>query len=1239
MDNSKQTRLFLSYSSADYADATQIAQLLEQRGYSVLYQARDFATGGEFIRDIHRALDETDLTVALMTPNYMDSDWTEREWTSALKLGKLFPVQLRRCNLKGLLAGVKYLDLVGIDGGQVGDFIAQQLDAHVNNADLRQDPSIDSTPRVYEFQLPPPNLYYTGRTEETKHFAKLLDKHSRVAVWGLPGVGKSEFVAEYVRSRQNLSRFWFHGENLDSVLDQIEQLARQIGLPVSENLDPSGVFAVFRQWLSALDDWLLVFDGAVHIDSFSPLIPSSAQGRVIFSTLAMPTGSNVAPFELSSFEEEEAIQFFLHRSSLLFAQQSDTQSEEIEAIEAFVNIAGGLPLVLDHVAVFVSVTGMSVGEYLNLYQQRGEELRNVEGGGSLRALTISCSLALDRLSAENEAAVHVLEVLSFFGPHPIPMFLITGEASRELGAEFEQCMSDPLRHAEVLGAVCRYAFLKRDADQVSMHTLIRDVLRDRVPLENHESYISKVVQCISTGLPLHIEYSNMEEFAALTPHVLSVSLAPSSAKFGIFIGNCNRIARWLAIMGSYRSAEILASGTFEIIEHLGVDYQLEPDVLAVSMIIRAEICLYCNDVDMARDLLERLETENLNKHTMLGLYYLTLGDLYKKEHEWNLAAEMYALAASTPDIADFIDILALSIVHLSVLNRANRLQEANELVELIEDKTHNAPESIRYTFIYEKAKLLIQSNCIEEAKILLEKSLENQSSVHPMSQRDILWQLAEIEWLEGNHESAKVHQSAALDAVIDLYGPQSPIVADFLISQAHESEGPGSDWALERGLELLKSVVQMDDYPNAIGIEAAAAECLYRSKRFLEARDFLESAISRLKVKEATNIPLYGRLCNDLGSALCKLKEFSAGEKWLEEAISVRTETLGRNSYAVVHSLSNLGRAQLVAGSLTNALDTLGEAWKIIQTSTQEYGVNLFSVPADLASVQIQLGNSNAAIEIIKTIKKMKFSDESLCFEAVHSIADLSETCTKYKIEDMALELSEIAIQFAERLGPTSISPITTESLYYRICRHYLKSNQWTCVKEYADRGIHLIKGKAPIANLLILKAMALDKAGQHEEAETFSNEGWEEIRITSQRDPALASYHYLELMLQRRALGADRALPIAQEGLALIHANPSIDMSYTEGNFLLGQGVCASILGDTNTVHVTQKLIQKYLSRATFTSPRERVIFEYFLLHGALPEPEHTQVRKIEYKRNQKCPCGSGKKFKHCHLDRENEL
>ncbi|AXA39443.1 toll/interleukin-1 receptor domain-containing protein [Rhizobium johnstonii] len=111
---------FISYHESDLAWAEWIANALENAGYSLTIQAWDFRPGMNLVIEINRAASECKTTIAVLSPDYLASVFTQAEWAAALSSdptgasGKLVPIRVRMCEPPGLLRQIIACDLLGL---------------------------------------------------------------------------------------------------------------------------------------------------------------------------------------------------------------------------------------------------------------------------------------------------------------------------------------------------------------------------------------------------------------------------------------------------------------------------------------------------------------------------------------------------------------------------------------------------------------------------------------------------------------------------------------------------------------------------------------------------------------------------------------------------------------------------------------------------------------------------------------------------------------------------------------------------------------------------------------------------------------------------------------------------------------------------------------------------------------------------------------------------------------------
>jgi len=111
---------FVSYNKADAAWAVWLSWQLESAGYSVVVQALDFLPGQSFVRRMDQAMRQARRLVAVVSPDWQNSEHANAEWEDFYKLAPasgqalILPVKVRPCEVRGLLGPRVWVDLVDL---------------------------------------------------------------------------------------------------------------------------------------------------------------------------------------------------------------------------------------------------------------------------------------------------------------------------------------------------------------------------------------------------------------------------------------------------------------------------------------------------------------------------------------------------------------------------------------------------------------------------------------------------------------------------------------------------------------------------------------------------------------------------------------------------------------------------------------------------------------------------------------------------------------------------------------------------------------------------------------------------------------------------------------------------------------------------------------------------------------------------------------------------------------------
>lgn len=178
--------LFVSYTQADLAWANWIVWQLEDAGYTVRYQARDFRPGGNFMVEMQQAASEATATVAVISPAYLASPPCTAEWTAALAGdpnnagGRLLPMRVAPVKPTGLLAPLAFADLLAVDQAEAATRLRALVAASPAVRAATGGPPVPTSKRPLQPPFPP-----DGLRRLTWHLAAALAAGTVIAMGAL----------------------------------------------------------------------------------------------------------------------------------------------------------------------------------------------------------------------------------------------------------------------------------------------------------------------------------------------------------------------------------------------------------------------------------------------------------------------------------------------------------------------------------------------------------------------------------------------------------------------------------------------------------------------------------------------------------------------------------------------------------------------------------------------------------------------------------------------------------------------------------------------------------------------------------------------------------------------------------------------------------------------------------------------------------------------------------------------
>ena len=524
---------FISYTAMDRPWAEWIAVQLEQAGYSTVLQAFDFRPGSDFVHQMNAATSSAGRTIAVLSPAYFASAFSEAEWRTAFTMdpsgdqGLLVPVRVLECRPPGLLATRVYVDLVDADEATCRRVLLDAVNRDRVRPTTAPFPGPDasgSTRPLGRFpgsgpeinNLPPRNPHFTGRG------ALLEQLHQRLrsapgttvvqALFGLGGVGKTQLAIEYAHryTADYDLVWWINAQRPVLIPDELAALATRLDLPASATAT-----ATVNRVLTELDRrtrWLLIFDNAerpADIAGYQPRGP----GHLLVTSRFPGWGAMGGRVEVDVLDRRDTVDLLRGRIPEMTAETADQLAAEL----------GDLPLAAAQAAGYLEQTALPAADYLHRFRaHRAGLLASGDVLGYEGRLDTAWAIALQRLQTDHPAAVDLLELAAYLAPEPIPLALFTDHTELLEDPLHRILRDDPDALADVVGELVGYSLVRRHQDDFQLHRLVQAVIRNQIPPTRRDHLAATAVALLAAAYPGDPnDPASWTDYTRLAPHVLT----------------------------------------------------------------------------------------------------------------------------------------------------------------------------------------------------------------------------------------------------------------------------------------------------------------------------------------------------------------------------------------------------------------------------------------------------------------------------------------------------------------------------------------------------------------------------------------------------------------------------------------------------------------------------------------------------------------------------------------------
>ncbi len=382
---------FISYAVENWTQAKWIHEQLETHGYHTILAGRDFNAGNNFVLAMDNALKTSARMIAVMSPDYLTSPYTQAEWAAVFPRdptgtqGLIVPVLVQPCEVDGLLAPllhINLIDFIGKDDQQAQKRLLRGVRGTPRTRSLASSPSSreTSSPSSRIWYVPfPRNPLFTGREDLLHQLHQKLTSNTTSdvtsatiaaltqpqALKGLGGIGKTQMAVEYAYRYQDSypSILWVNAATEEALITGFVAIAGLLpAFPAKDEQDQNKIVEAVKHWLERSHTrWLLIFDNADDVTLVRPFLPKSGNGSILLTTRAHAVGSIAASLEVEKMSLMEGSCLLLRRVYGLSPHLSPMQVLEYASVED-TNEAGNIVAALDYLPLALDQAGAYIEE-------------------------------------------------------------------------------------------------------------------------------------------------------------------------------------------------------------------------------------------------------------------------------------------------------------------------------------------------------------------------------------------------------------------------------------------------------------------------------------------------------------------------------------------------------------------------------------------------------------------------------------------------------------------------------------------------------------------------------------------------------------------------------------------------------------------------------------------------------------------------------------------------------------
>ncbi|KAH8152885.1 uncharacterized protein LAJ45_03111 [Morchella importuna] len=830
---------------------------------------------------------------------------------------------------------------------------------------------------------------FTGRVGQLEEIGQFLDNArssgstKRVAIYGMPGAGKTQLALRYATKNTTLypNIFHFQATAREQLIQDYQSLCGLLGLRRAASNEPELEIEQVKGWLVNNSDWLIIFDNVLEIATVHDFIPAVSSGSIIFTmrdrNIARYLGS-AGMLELLPMGDDDGIDLILN----IMGQHTPCVDSGLRKLAAELNREfGGLPLALEQGTSYAMDRDWTLERYLDQLRKQKLETLKLKGTSS-SDFHSSFMLTIQGITPE---AIILLKIISYLDHQNLHLNLFSEAAKTKKMADFlaekvvvinpqaeftaylKRLLLDPdLKELEQAIACLQTCALLRRKGAV---TTLRHAEAQDIPFLETVNAVDVLVgyydkrHRFNESLPWYERALAGREKSLGKDHPDTLTTVHSMASVFYNQGEYGKALEWYerALAGCEKS--------------LGKDH---PDTLS-TVYSMASVFYNQGEYGKALEWYERAlagEEKSLGKdhpdtlstvHSMASVFY-NQGE-YGKALEWYeraLAGEEKSLGKDHPD--------TLSTVHsmASVFSRQGEYGKALEWHERAlagEEKSLGKDHPDTLSTVHSMALVFSRQGEYGKALEWYERALAGREKSLGKDHPDTLstvHSMASVFESQGEYGKALEWYERALAGEEKSLGKDHPSTLSTVHSMASVFESQGEygkalEW-YERALAGEEKSLGKD-HPSTLSTVHSMASVFESQGEYGKALEWYERALAGEEKSLGKDHPSTLSTVHSMASVFSNQGEYGKALEWYERALAGEEKSLGKDHPSTLSTVHNMASVFYNQGEYGKALEWYERALAGEEKSLGKDHPSTLSTVHNMASVFERQGEYGKALE------------------------------------------------------------------------------------------------------------------------------------------------------------------------------------------------------------------------------------------------------------------------------------